>query len=245
MPSKSKKLMKMTLAQLIAEQEKETKKISLHEGLLASLEKVLSDGVEKAVEEFRTEAEQEKENLLAELKIKTEEAADYVNSLTPIKGDQGNKPVAGIDYPIPKNGKTPKKGVDYFDGYTPIKNKDYFDGQNGSQDTGTEIVEKINLQDEQIDASKIKNLPKQVSIFGGGGSSRRAYFKIVSLTGTIDGSNTRFYLPQAPRRGAELFLMLDNSPQELTQNYLLKGNVIDYTFAPQTGQRHYAIIFHA
>lgn len=50
------------------------------------------------------------------------------------KGDPGPKPVAGVDYTIPKDGYTPVKGVDYFDGengYTPVKGKDYFDGAPG------------------------------------------------------------------------------------------------------------------
>lgn len=32
------------------------------------------------------------------------------------KGEKGDMPVAGVDYPLPKDGYTPVKGVDYFDG---------------------------------------------------------------------------------------------------------------------------------
>lgn len=50
------------------------------------------------------------------------------------KGDDGKTPKKGVDYfdgePGPP-GYTPQKGVDYFDGYTPVKGKDYFDGKDG------------------------------------------------------------------------------------------------------------------
>ena len=55
-------------------------------------------------------------------------------------GKDGHTPVKGVDYfdGLPgkdgEDGYTPVKGVDYFDGedgYTPIKGKDYFDGKDG------------------------------------------------------------------------------------------------------------------
>lgn len=58
-------------------------------------------------------------------------------------GKDGYTPVKGVDYfdgvngQNGKDGYTPRKGVDYFDGqngkdgYTPIKGVDYFDGVNG------------------------------------------------------------------------------------------------------------------
>lgn len=60
------------------------------------------------------------------------------------------------------------KGEDGKDGYTPIKGKDYFDGENGkdgengSPDTPEEIREKLEtLEGEnRLDASAIKNLPE-------------------------------------------------------------------------------------
>lgn len=56
------------------------------------------------------------------------------------KGDDGKTPVKGIDYFDGQDGYTPQKGIDYFDGkdgddghdgYTPVKGVDYFDGQDG------------------------------------------------------------------------------------------------------------------
>jgi len=61
----------------------------------------------------------------------------------------------------PKDGFSPVKGVDYFDG-EPGK-----PGENGSEDTGSEIVTKINLleikENLQIDATHIKNLPQSIT----------------------------------------------------------------------------------
>ena len=45
-----------------------------------------------------------------------------IKNLKLIKGEKGDKPVLGIDYQLPKDGK---------DGYTPIKGRDYFDGKDG------------------------------------------------------------------------------------------------------------------
>lgn len=95
---------------------------------------------------------------------------DGVDGYTPIKGvdyfdgqdgesivgPPGPKPIAGVDYPIPKNGE---------DGYTPVKEVDYFDGKagkDGSPDTAEEIVAKINsvLPDgPKINAEQILDLP--------------------------------------------------------------------------------------
>ena len=105
--------------------------------------------------------------------------------LVTVKGEQGEKGEDGkdgkdwIDGKDGINGQNGKDGQDGKDGYTPIKGIDYFDGEKGEQgdpgislpgkdgspDTGEQIVEKINgLEldpDKQIDASHIKNLPKE------------------------------------------------------------------------------------
>lgn len=50
------------------------------------------------------------------------------------KGNPGKTPVKGVDYFDGEPGYTPVKGKDYFDGkdgYTPVKGKDYFDGEPG------------------------------------------------------------------------------------------------------------------
>lgn len=91
------------------------------------------------------------------------------------KVDDVDKRVVKIETHKPKDGYTPVKGKDYFDGkdgYTPIKGKDYFDGKDGEDGVTTIIKEEENLSKEEIrdrleslkgqnrlDASAIKNLP--------------------------------------------------------------------------------------
>lgn len=71
-----------------------------------------------------------------------------------------------------EDGKTPVKGVDYFDGVPGVNG---LPGKDGSPDTGKEIVVKVNglpIQPEfQIDASHIKNLPKATKNKRGGGGA--------------------------------------------------------------------------
>lgn len=60
-----------------------------------------------------------------------------------------------------KDGETPVKGIHYEDGYTPEKGVDYFDGENGndgSPDTGDDIIAKIHESEALIDISKIAGL---------------------------------------------------------------------------------------
>lgn len=57
--------------------------------------------------------------------------AEWIKSLD---GKDGHTPVKGVDYfdgAKGEDGYTPVKGVDYFDGYTPVKDVDYFDGKDG------------------------------------------------------------------------------------------------------------------
>ena len=75
--------------------------------------------------------------------------SDLKEILRSVKGQKGDKPIAGVDFSLPQDGYTPKKGKDYFDGQkpvagvdypipkngedgkTPVKGKDYFDGLDG------------------------------------------------------------------------------------------------------------------
>lgn len=112
-------------------------------------------------------------------------------------GEMGPKPIAGIDYPIPENGKDGAIGPM---GPKPILGKDYTipepivgppgprgesiigprgkDGSDGSPDTATQIKEKLETLkgESRLDASAIKNLPDVVNqlpviqTFTGGGS---------------------------------------------------------------------------
>ena len=88
-----------------------------------------------------------------------EEKAEFLAKATPQKGVHYNDGEPGKDadeekiikevakkFKQPKDGKTPEKGVDYFDGkdgYTPIKGKDYFDGKDAEEIKPEKILELI------------------------------------------------------------------------------------------------------
>lgn len=92
-----------------------------------------------------------------------------------LKGDDGRTPIEGVDFVIPKaikgeDGKTPIKGTDYFtdeeissikESITPVKGRDYFDGNNGSPDTGFDIVDKISKLegDDRLSFDVLKDTP--------------------------------------------------------------------------------------
>lgn len=60
-----------------------------------------------------------------------------------------------------KNGYTPIKGKDYFDGedgYTPVKGVDYFDGKDAVGVTGDEIIAKINTAEDLISKEAVEGM---------------------------------------------------------------------------------------
>jgi hypothetical protein len=120
-----------------------------------------------------------------------------------IKGDKGD-PGIGLIGPAGKDGYTPIKNVDYFDGlpgitgkdgHTPIPGLDFripedgkagAPGQNGSPDLPLEIAAKLNTLEEEVEMSVIKGLKKKFETVqnniqeakkygGGGGGSIDVY----------------------------------------------------------------------
>lgn len=99
------------------------------------------------------------------------------------KGDKGEKGDQGIQGERGANGYTPIKGVDYFDGVKGEQGEPGISlpGKDGSPDTGEQIIQKINdtptdSDELLIDASHIKNLPKEVSKHTVGFQRNTAWF---------------------------------------------------------------------
>jgi hypothetical protein len=103
-----------------------------------------------------------------------EEIDGIKKEITPTKnkdyfdGRDGYTPKKGQDYFTQKEVKqfkeevTPIKGVDYRDGIdakTPIKGVDYDDGNDGSPDTGEDIIEKLNHIKNALDFTILRNVP--------------------------------------------------------------------------------------
>lgn len=96
-----------------------------------------------------------------------------------------------------KNGRTPKKGVDYFDGRP---------GKDGRLMTPDEVVSKINLSEVLIQADKIEGLAdlnKKVDMATKQGGRRvlagpnANAIQIANVTSQCNGSNRTFYIPTA------------------------------------------------
>lgn len=151
------------------------------------------------------------------------------------KGDKGDKPVAGIDYPFPKDGKTPVAGIDFpipKDGVSPVLDLD-------------ELIDKLKkskrLTFKDIDGLEqtIRAFSHQLSskgyLHGGGVPSLSAGSGItltaksdggftVSATGAtiasetpvgaVDGSNVSFTVSNTP-----LFIIADSQFRVSGQGY--------------------------
>ena len=99
------------------------------------------------------------------------------------KGEKGDKPVAGVDYLLPKNGKDGEKGKDGIN----IKGEK---GEAGSPDNPEEIRDKLKLLigDERLPADAIKGLKQiqeQVILMGGDRGRRVWPRKADTVNGTL------------------------------------------------------------
>ena len=93
-----------------------------------------------------------------------------------LKGRDGYTPVKGKDYFDGEDGYTPVKDKDYFDGedgYTPVKGKDYFDGEDGfSPVVSVEDIDgghRVTITDK--DGNKTFDVMDGEGGTGGGGAS--------------------------------------------------------------------------
>ena len=111
-----------------------------------------------------------------------------------ITGPMGPKPIAGLDYPIPENGK---------DGESIKGDK----GDDGSPDSPEQVRDKLEILqgDERLDVSAIKGIDDKIAILEKRissikipqmGMKKIQYVKRVNLTSQVDGIVTSFTLPK-------------------------------------------------
>jgi hypothetical protein len=131
------------------------------------------------------------------------------------KGDKGDKPIAGIDYEIPKDGKTPIKGIDYFDGENGkdgINGVDGIDGLNGrdgkdgSPDTPNQIADKLNTLTEKVEIKVIRDLEKRLN------EKKEEVIKEIPKNKSVE----RYIQMVAGGGGASYFTQLNDTPSEYT-----------------------------
>lgn len=122
---------------------------------------------------------------------------------------------------IAKDGYTPVKGVDYFDG---VAGKDGKDGRNATvgpsrgiflKVNGVKqgIVSELNIVGSGVSITNVNGLPTVT--FTGGGSGSTA---VETPTGTVDGTNLAFTVTQIP-----LYLVSDGVSKFETIHYTRSG----------------------
>ncbi len=134
------------------------------------------------------------------------------------------------------------------DGHTPIKGKDYFDGtpgkpgKDGSPDTPEQILEKISgvleIKDikelkEQLD--ELKKLREGVR-FGGGFSKIAMDIHILDPYTPTTVSTTEYTLTKAPNPEASLKVWRNGALQSLTEDYTLSGKTLTFLIAVAVGE---------
>lgn len=153
-----------------------------------------------------------------------------------IKGEKGDKPIAGIDYPLPKDGK---KGKDGKDGKN-IKGETGKDGKDGSPDTVSDIKEKIlTIKNAWIPIEMIKGLGLKM------GNIRRKTlhrggidFADSSVLGIGDGSNVAFTLPHTPYDSNSLkYLFVGGGVLFENDDWTRSAKVITFITTPPTGAK--------
>lgn len=160
-----------------------------------------------------------------------------------------------------EDGKTPKKGVDYFDGapgktpteielkklinsfVPPPRKGDKGDkGADGSPDTPDQIINKINKASGKIKLTAIAGLVEQFETFkkaimlkrGEGGRGGMGNFVYKEFTG--NGVTTTFTLDYNVASGGKAIMLLYNGqPQEYATHYTVSGKTITTTFTPEDG----------
>lgn len=151
----------------------------------AELEKSIQGKLSEVMEMLSREAKEKISSAIYKGE-KGEKGDTVIGPPGPI-GPMGSKPKAGIDYPIPKNGKDGLRGEQGLQGIP---------GKDGSPDTPLQIAEKLNMTKESININVIKGLEerfsssirtiKEKTVGGGGmGNIQHEIFNVSASTTTI------------------------------------------------------------
>ena len=168
-----------------------------------------------------------------------------------IKGERGHTPKYGVDYLTPKEVAKLKKELRGKDGKTPQKNLDYFDGKNPDATevaglvlaqipkelNGDAVVDKVNSAKKNIKPEKVEGLVETLQNIsktkrGGGGGMGNFVYK--AFTG--DGSTTAFTLDHnVASNGKGILVLYNGQVQEAATHYTVSGKTLTMTFTPEDG----------
>lgn len=143
----------------------------------------------------------------------------------------------------PKDGKTPKKGVDYFDGE---------DGDDGSPDTAVQVRDKLETlkKGNKLSISAIEDLSDLLEEISkklteassgkpnkvGGGTRLIRFIDDFTPIGDLDGINTIFKLPKTPATNS-LKVYRGGARQRVTEDYTFDGyRTITFLVPPELGE---------
>jgi hypothetical protein len=134
------------------------------------------------------------------------------------------------------------------DGYTPKKGVDYFDGQAGKDADEEKIISEIlkQIKIPEIDKSELEELKKELETLkgqrrlGGGGGFSKIHLESKFIddetpVGTVNGVNTIFILANMPNPSASVKVFTNGARMRITEDYTLSGRTITFVTAPPTG----------
>ncbi len=162
------------------------------------------------------------------------------------KGDKGDKPIAGVDFILPKDGKDADEDFIIKEVVSkipkPKDGKDGMAGKDGSPDTGEQIAEKLNKLKEVVDQTVIRGLPalikglqraiqdKKANKGGGMGN-----WVTEAPTGAINGANTTFTITsRVASSGNAIILLYQGQVLEKGNQFTISGKTITTLFIPET-----------
>lgn len=173
---------------------------------------------------------------------------DMTKHVQSLKGDQGEKGDKGESI-TGLQGERGLQGEPGKEGKPGIRGEQGIPGSKGEKgDTGINGLDAKPIEIQEVVKAVLPLIPKAKDgkdATAGGRTRSKSFLKFITATGTIDGVNTVFKLSEAPKFNTQFLWMLDNTPQEQTQNYTIRGVILTYTFPPQTNQRHWGMAFRS
>lgn len=199
------------------------------------------DKVKNFAEAKLKEIKDECQDGKSELKELSKKSKEEIESLCKEASKEYKRLMAKMAKEKPKDGKTPLKGKDYFDGK---------DGKDGSPDTAEQIRNKLeNLKGaERLSTSAIEglddiivNLSKLMSETSGKGKAT-GWSKLIRFIddetpiGTVNGSNAIFKIIKTPQTGS-LKVYRNGSRMRVTEDYTFDGyRTITFIVPPEVGE---------